>query len=47
MRRIEITHTTRQEYAEAVEILTHILHVRPREGHDSRIDSSKLIILLN
>lgn len=44
MRRIEITHTTRYEYAEPVEFLTHKLHVRPREGHDIRIESSQLNI---
>lgn len=47
MRRIEITHTTRYEYAEPVEFLTHKLHVRPREGHDIRIESSKLSISPN
>jgi transglutaminase-like putative cysteine protease len=45
MRRIEITHITRYEYAEPVEFLTHKLHVRPREGHDIRIESSRLNIL--
>jgi transglutaminase-like putative cysteine protease len=44
MRRIEIIHTTRYEYAEPVELRTHKLHVRPREGHDIRIESSKLSI---
>ncbi|MCG6936725.1 MAG: transglutaminase family protein [Gammaproteobacteria bacterium] len=44
MRRIEINHTTRYEYAEPVELLTHKLHLRPREGHDIRIESSKLSI---
>ena len=47
MRRIEITHTTRYEYAEPVELLTHKLHVRPREGHDIRIESSQLNITPN
>ena len=47
MRRIEITHTTRYEYAEPVELLTHKLHVRPREGHDIRIESSQLSITPN
>ena len=47
MRRIEITHTTRYEYSEPVEFLTHKLHVRPREGHDIRIESSKLSIAPN
>jgi transglutaminase-like putative cysteine protease len=47
MRRIEIAHTTYYEYAEPVEFLTHKLHVRPREGHDIRIESSKLNITPN
>jgi transglutaminase-like putative cysteine protease len=44
MRRIEIKHTTRYEYAEPVELLRHKLHLRPREGHDIRIESSQLSI---
>jgi transglutaminase-like putative cysteine protease len=44
MRRIEIAHTTRYEYTEPVEFLIHKLHVRPREGHDIRIESSRLNI---
>ena len=44
MRRIQITHNTRYEYAEAVTFDTHKLHIRPREGHDVRIESSELII---
>jgi transglutaminase-like putative cysteine protease len=44
MRRIEIKHTTRYDYAGPVEFLTHKLHVRPREGHDIRIESSQLNI---
>ena len=44
MRRLEITHTTRYEYVEPVEFKTHKLHVRPREGHDIRIESSQLHI---
>lgn len=44
MRRIEITHNTRYEYAEAVAFNTHKLHIRPREGHDVRIESSQLTI---
>ncbi len=47
MRRIEITHTTVYEYAEPVELLTHRLYVRPREGHDIRIESSQLSITPN
>lgn len=44
MRRIQITHTTRYEYADPVSFSTHTLHVRPREGHDVRIESSELMI---
>ena len=44
MRRIEITHNTRYEYAEPVKFNTHTLHIRPREGHDVRIESSQLTI---
>lgn len=44
MRRIEIRHLTRYEYEDNVQFLTHKLHVRPREGHDIRIESSKLNI---
>lgn len=34
-------------YAEPVELLTHKLHLRPREGHDIRIESSQLSITPN
>lgn len=44
MRRIEIEHTTRYRYSETVRFLAHKLHVRPREGHDIRIESSSLKI---
>lgn len=44
MQRIEITHTTLYTYAEPVRFLEHKLHVRPREGHDIRIESSGLRI---
>jgi hypothetical protein len=44
MQRIEITHTTRYSYATPVRFLPHKLHVRPREGHDIRIESSQLRI---
>lgn len=44
MRRISIEHTTRYRYPEAVTFLEHKLHVRPREGHDIRIESSSLQI---
>ena len=44
MQRIEITHTTRYSYAQPVRFLEHKLHVRPREGHDIRIEASALHI---
>lgn len=44
MRRIEIKHVTSYQYAQPVKLLTHKLHIRPREGHDIRIESSKLNI---
>jgi transglutaminase-like putative cysteine protease len=44
MRRIEIEHITRYVYSEPVSFLAHKLHVRPREGHDLRIESSSLNI---
>lgn len=44
MRRIKIEHTTQYEYREPVQFLKHRLLVRPREGHDIRIESSKLEI---
>ncbi|WP_031432204.1 transglutaminase family protein [Methylomarinum vadi] len=47
MRRLQITHSTLYQYTEPVRFLTHKLHVRPREGHDIRIESSKLRISPN
>ena len=44
MRRIRIDHTTRYSYAQEVTLLTHRMHLRPREGHDIRIESSRLDI---
>jgi transglutaminase-like putative cysteine protease len=44
MRRIRIEHTTRYRYSEAVSLLPHTLHLRPREGHDLRLESSRLDI---
>ncbi|MCG6965963.1 MAG: transglutaminase family protein [Chromatiaceae bacterium] len=44
MQRIEIIHTTRYAYAQPVRFLPHKLHLRPREGHDIRIESSGLKI---
>lgn len=42
MRRIKIKHVTRYEYSRPVKLLTHKLHIRPREGHDIRIETSQL-----
>ena len=44
MRRIQIKHTTRYSYEEVVTLLPHTLHLRPREGHDIRLESSRLEI---
>ena len=44
MRRIRIQHLTRYHYAETVTLLPHTLHLRPREGHDIRVQSSRLLI---
>ena len=44
MRRIQIQHLTRYHYAEIVTLLPHTLHLRPREGHDIRVQSSRLKI---
>jgi transglutaminase-like putative cysteine protease len=44
MRRIQIQHLTRYHYAETVTLLPHTLHLRPREGHDIRVQSSRLVI---
>lgn len=44
MRRIQIQHTTRYQFSDVVTLLPHTLHLRPREGHDIRVQSSKLEI---
>ncbi|MGD8581622.1 MAG: transglutaminase family protein [Gammaproteobacteria bacterium] len=44
MRRLRIHHLTRYQYAETVTLGPHILHLRPRDGHDIRVQSSKLDI---
>lgn len=44
VRRIHIHHLTRYHYAETVTLLPHKLHLRPRDGHDIRVQSSKLDI---
>lgn len=44
MRRIRIRHLTTYEYLQTVEFLPHKLLLRPREGHDVRVESSRLEI---
>ena len=44
MRLIQIHHLTHYRYAEIVTLLPHGLHLRPRDGHDIRVQSSKLNI---
>ena len=44
MRLIHIHHLTRYNYAETVTLLPHKLHLRPRDGHDIRVQTSKLTI---
>ena len=44
MQRIKIDHTTTYRYSCPVRLGEHTLHLRPREGHDIRIESSSLNI---
>jgi len=44
VRRIEICHVTEYRYTHPVQLLNHRLLLRPREGHDLRIESSRLDI---
>ncbi|MCC6234765.1 MAG: transglutaminase family protein [Verrucomicrobiales bacterium] len=44
MRRLKIEHLTTYQFGHPVELGQHKLHVRPREGHDVRIESSQLRI---
>jgi transglutaminase-like putative cysteine protease len=44
MRRLQIWHETRYDFAVPVELRDHQLMLRPREGHDVRVQSSKLLI---
>ena len=44
MRRLQIEHTTTYHYRDAVTLLPHKLLLRPREGHDIRIESATLAI---
>ena len=44
MRRLQIKHVTTYQYSQSVILLPHKLLLRPREGHDIRIESAELII---
>ncbi|MGR8952263.1 MAG: transglutaminase family protein [Gammaproteobacteria bacterium] len=44
MRRLQIEHITTYQYRSSVTFLPHRLLLRPREGHDIRIESAELII---
>lgn len=44
MRRLRIEHTTVYRYPAPVTLQPHKLLLRPREGHDIRIESSRLVI---
>jgi len=44
VRRLKIHHLTRYQYAETVTLLPHSMHLRPRDGHDIRVVTSKLDI---
>lgn len=44
MRRLKIWHETRYDFEQVVTLEPHQLLLRPREGHDIRIESSKLDI---
>jgi transglutaminase-like putative cysteine protease len=44
VRRLQIHHLTRYRYAETVTLLPHTLYLRPRDGHDVRVQSSRLDI---
>jgi transglutaminase-like putative cysteine protease len=45
MRRFKILHLTTYTYSSPVQLGTHTLRLRPREGHDLRIETSSLSIL--
>ena len=44
MKRFKISHQTAYDYSSLVQLLPHTLRLRPREGHELRIESSKLDI---
>jgi transglutaminase-like putative cysteine protease len=43
MKRNQIRHTTRYHYAEPVQLGPHKLMIRPRSGHDLRIETAQLV----
>ncbi len=45
MRRLHIEHVTTYDYGSTVTLLPHKLLLRPREGHDIRIESAELVIV--
>ncbi|HKK19211.1 MAG TPA: transglutaminase family protein [Opitutales bacterium] len=47
MKRIRIYHLTKYRFSQTVELSEHTLLLRPREGHDIRIQSSKLTVSPN
>lgn len=47
MKRFKIIHRTRYEFPESVQLMPHTLRIRPREGHDLRIETSRLDISPN
>ncbi len=44
MKRLAIYHTTRYDYAQPVVLGPHTLLIRPRSGHDVRIEASTLVL---
>ncbi len=44
MKRIQIRHATRYRYSEPVRLGPHVLRIRPRSGHDIRIESAGLTL---
>lgn len=44
MKRYKIVHKTQYDFSGLVQLHPHILRLRPREGHELRIESSKLVI---
>jgi len=47
MKRFRVVHQTTYEYSDDVQLGAHSLRLRPREGHDQRLESSTLAISPN